>query len=184
MLTPEEVEADLSGFPAGDLTDGERLAPLLPQHPAYVIYTSGSTGRPKAVVMPGAGLVNLLTWHARRFPGGPGVRTAQFTAIGFDFSVQEILSPLVMGKTLVAPDEPTRHSAELLAAWLDEQRVTELYAPNLVVEAVAEAAVEQGRTLPALRHVVQAGEALGLGAAVRAFTAAVPGRRLHNHYGP
>ncbi|MET8324627.1 condensation domain-containing protein, partial [Micromonospora sp. NPDC005189] len=88
VLTPEEVEADLSGFPAGDLTDGERLAPLLPHHPAYVIYTSGSTGRPKAVVMPGAGLVNLLTWHARRFPGGPGTRTAQFTAIGFDFSVQ------------------------------------------------------------------------------------------------
>ncbi len=125
-----------------------------------MIYTSGSTGRPKAVVMPGAGLVNLLTWHARRFPGGPGTRTAQFTAIGFDFSVQEILSPLVMGKTLVAPDEPTRHSAELLAAWLDEQRVNELFAPNLVVEALAEAAAEQGRTLPHLTDVLQGGEAL------------------------
>ncbi|MFF5343860.1 amino acid adenylation domain-containing protein [Streptomyces althioticus] len=184
VLTPEEVEADLSGFAAGDLTDGERLAPLLPQHPAYVIYTSGSTGRPKAVVMPGAGLVNLLTWHARRFPGGPGVRTAQFTAIGFDFSVQEILSPLVMGKTLVAPDEPTRHSAELLAAWLDEQRVNELFAPNLVVEALAEAAAEQGRTLPHLTDVLQGGEALVPGPRVRDFAYAVPGRRLHNVYGP
>ncbi|MGW4146763.1 amino acid adenylation domain-containing protein, partial [Streptomyces albogriseolus] len=184
VLTPEEVEADLSRFEAGDLTDGERLAPLLPHHPAYVIYTSGSTGRPKAVVMPGSALVNLLTWHQREIPGGTGTVVAQFTTIGFDVASQEILSALLHGKTLAVPAEDVRRSAELLTAWLDEQRVTELYAPNLVVEAVAEAAAEQGRTLPALRHVVQAGEALGLGAAVRAFTGAAPGRRLHNHYGP
>ncbi|MEK8169898.1 condensation domain-containing protein [Streptomyces sp. M19] len=30
-----------------DLTDRDRLAPLLPDHPAYLIYTSGSTGVPK-----------------------------------------------------------------------------------------------------------------------------------------
>ncbi|MFF9780498.1 amino acid adenylation domain-containing protein [Streptomyces sp. NPDC013978] len=157
---------------------------MLPQHPAYVIYTSGSTGTPKAVVMPGGGLENLLTWHARRFPGGTGVRTAQFTAIGFDFSVQEILSPLVMGKTLVVPSEDVRHSAELLTAWLDEQEVSELFAPNLVVEAVAEAAAEAGRTLPRLTDILQGGEALTPSARVRDLAHAVPGRRLHNVYGP
>ncbi|MFE7838953.1 amino acid adenylation domain-containing protein [Streptomyces sp. NPDC057474] len=180
----DSVPGDLSAYEDTDLTDTDRLTPLLPQHPAYVIYTSGSTGTPKAVVMPGSGLVNLLNWHARRFPGGEGVRTAQFTAIGFDFSVQEILSPLVMGKALIVPCEEVRHSAERLAAWLDEQRVSELFAPNLVIEAVAEAAAEQGRTLPRLTDILQGGEALTPTRRVRDFTHAVPGRRLHNVYGP
>ncbi|MEU3891392.1 amino acid adenylation domain-containing protein [Streptomyces sp. NPDC029041] len=183
-LVLDELPRGLARYADDDLTDADRTAPLLPQHPAYVIYTSGSTGTPKAVVMPGSGLVNLLTWHARRFPGGPGVRTAQFTAIGFDFSVQEILSPLVTGKALVVPDEDVRQSAELLTAWLDEQQVSELFAPNLVVEAVAEAAAEAGRTLPRLTDILQGGEALTPTERVRDFAYAVPGRRLHNVYGP
>ncbi|RII13420.1 Dimodular nonribosomal peptide synthase [Streptomyces sp. YIM 130001] len=180
----DRLPEDLSGYPDTDLTDADRTAPLLPEHPAYVIYTSGSTGTPKAVVMPGSGLVNLLTWHGRRFPGGQGVRTAQFTAIGFDFSVQEIFSPLVMGKALVVPSEEVRRSAELLTEWLDTQQVCELFAPNLVVEAVAEAAAEAGRTLPHLTDILQGGEALTPSERMRAFAAAVPGRRLHNVYGP
>ncbi|MFF5491849.1 amino acid adenylation domain-containing protein, partial [Streptomyces virginiae] len=173
------------GEPAeSDLTDAERTAPLTPAHPAYVIYTSGSTGRPKAVVMPHAGLANLLTWHAARFPGGPGVRTAQYTAIGFDFSVQEILSPLVMGKTLVVPTDAVRRDADALAAWLEEYRVNELFAPNLVVEALAEAAAEQGRTLSDLTDIFQGGEALTAGEQVRELYRTLPGRRLHNVYGP
>ncbi|MFI7011779.1 amino acid adenylation domain-containing protein [Streptomyces sp. NPDC050145] len=183
-LVLDAMPSGLEGYADGDLTDGERTSALLTQHPAYVIYTSGSTGTPKAVVMPGSGLENLLTWHARRFPGAAGVRTAQFTAIGFDFSVQEILSPLVMGKALVVPSEDVRHSAELLTAWLDEQEVSELFAPNLVVEAVAEAAAEAGRTLPRLTDILQGGEALTPSARVRDLAYAVPGRRLHNVYGP
>ncbi|MFH8930913.1 amino acid adenylation domain-containing protein [Streptomyces pristinaespiralis] len=180
----DRLPDDLGAYRDTDLTDADRTAPLRPEHPAYVIHTSGSTGTPKAVVMPHAGLANLLTWHARRFPGGTGVRTAQFTAIGFDFSVQEILSPLVMGKTLAVPSEEVRHSAELLAGWLETQQINELFAPNLVIEALAEAAAEAGRTLPDLTDILQGGEALAPTERVRAFTAAVPGRRLHNVYGP
>ncbi|WP_330347951.1 non-ribosomal peptide synthase/polyketide synthase [Streptomyces sp. NBC_00582] len=154
------------------------------RHPAYVIYTSGSTGRPKAVVMPSAALVNLLHWHHRAVGGGPGTRTAQFTAAGFDVSVQETLSALLYGKTLVVPTDEQRRSAELFTAWLERHRIEELFAPTLVLEAVAEAAEEHGRDLPRLRTVAQAGEAMRLGTALRRFTARRPGRRLHNHYGP
>ncbi|MGW0580898.1 amino acid adenylation domain-containing protein, partial [Streptomyces sp. NPDC002920] len=154
------------------------------RHPAYVIYTSGSTGVPKAVVMPSAALVNLLRWHHRSVGGGPGTRTAQFTAAGFDVSVQETLSALLFGKTLVVPTEEQRRSAELLTAWLERHRVEELFAPTLVLEAVAEAAEEHGRPLPDLRTIAQAGEAMRLGGALRRLAARRPDRRLHNHYGP
>ncbi|MEU2396304.1 amino acid adenylation domain-containing protein, partial [Streptomyces sp. NPDC007369] len=170
--------------PDGEQPDYDPAVVVDARHPAYVIYTSGSTGRPKAVVMPAAGLLNLLAWHHGAVGGEPGTRVAQFTAISFDVSVQEILSALLYGKTLVVPSEETRRSAELFARWLDRNAVEELFAPNLVVEAVAEAAEEAGLDLPDLRLVAQAGEAMRLGGAVRRFQARQPGRTLHNHYGP
>ncbi|MGX1547467.1 amino acid adenylation domain-containing protein, partial [Streptomyces adustus] len=182
---PAVVLDDLAAVtPDGDLPEYDPAVAVDPRHPAYVIYTSGSTGRPKAVVMPAAGLLNLLAWHHRAVGGEPGTRTAQFTAISFDVSVQETLSALLYGKTLVVPTEEQRRSAELFARWLDRHQVEELFAPNLVVEALAEAAEEAGLELPKLRLIAQAGEAMRLGGAVRRLQARRLGRELHNHYGP
>ncbi|WRZ04763.1 amino acid adenylation domain-containing protein [Streptomyces sp. NBC_00385] len=176
--------AMLAALPATDVTDAERRAPLDGAHPAYVIYTSGSTGRPKGVVMPAASTANLLEWHEGALPGGPGTRVAQFTAVSFDVSVQETLSALLSGKTLVVCDEDTRRDPVALAAWLEHAAIQELYAPNLVLDAVAEAAVAHGQELPRLTDLVQAGEALTPHGALRSLLAARPGLRLHNHYGP
>ncbi|MET9617094.1 non-ribosomal peptide synthase/polyketide synthase [Kitasatospora indigofera] len=182
---PAVVLGDLADVtPVTEQPEHDPAVPVDARHPAYVIYTSGSTGRPKAVVMPAAGLLNLLEWHHGAVGGEPGTRTAQFTAISFDVSVQETLSALLYGKTLVVPAEEQRRSAELFAHWLDRHRVEELFAPNLVVEALAEAAEEAGLELPHLRLVAQAGEAMRLGGAVRRFQARRAGRVLHNHYGP
>ncbi|MFK0113677.1 non-ribosomal peptide synthase/polyketide synthase, partial [Streptomyces sp. NPDC091217] len=182
---PVVVLDDLAAVtPSDEQPEHDPAVAVDSRHPAYVIYTSGSTGRPKAVVMPAAGLLNLLAWHHAAVGGEPGTRTAQFTAISFDVSVQETLSALLYGKTLVVPTEEQRRSAELFARWLDRNGVEELFAPNLVVEALAEAAEEAGLALPKLRLVAQAGEAMRLGGAVRRFQDRRPGRVLHNHYGP
>ncbi|MFH8978198.1 non-ribosomal peptide synthase/polyketide synthase [Streptomyces sp. NPDC017890] len=182
---PAVVLDDLGAVaPDGELPEHDPAVVVDARHPAYVIYTSGSTGRPKAVVMPAAGLLNLLAWHHASVGGAPGTRTAQFTALSFDVSVQETLSALLYGKTLVVPTEEQRRSAELLAHWLDRHEVEELFAPNLVVEALAEAAEEAGLALPRLRLIAQAGEAMRLGGVVRRFQARRPGLALHNHYGP
>ncbi|MEW2493515.1 amino acid adenylation domain-containing protein [Streptomyces nodosus] len=183
-LDDPEVRAGMAALPDTDPRDDERTGPLLPQHPAYLIYTSGSTGRPKGVVMPGAALVNLMSWHAAHLPAEPGARTAQFTAISFDVSAQEILSALLDGRTLVVPDEETRRDPAEFARWLRERNVTELYAPTMLLDALGEAVAEHGTDLPDLRHVAQAGEALVLGDRVRELCGATPERSLHNHYGP
>ncbi|MGA5227228.1 amino acid adenylation domain-containing protein, partial [Streptomyces koyangensis] len=167
-----------------DVESGERLGVVGPQSPAYVIYTSGSTGTPKGVVMTVEALANLIAWHVATIGAGPEASVAQFTAISFDVSAQEILETLGSGKRLVVPDADVRRDAARFVRWLEEYRITELYAPNVMVEAVCEAALEQHRTLPALHHIGQGGEALGLTPAVREFITAEPGRRLHNHYGP
>ncbi|KPI15380.1 amino acid adenylation domain protein [Actinobacteria bacterium OK074] len=183
LTDPADVDPG-PGHPDTDPTDADRTTPLAGNHPAYVIYTSGSTGRPKAVVMPAVALANLLHWHHRAVGGGPGTRTAQFTAAGFDVSVQETLSALLFGKTLVVPTDEQRRSAEEFTAWLERHRVEELFAPTLVLEAVAEAAEEHHRDLPDLRVIAQAGEAMRLGDALSRFRSRRPGLRLYNHYGP
>ncbi|MEU9523790.1 amino acid adenylation domain-containing protein, partial [Streptomyces sp. NPDC048224] len=154
------------------------------QHPAYVVYTSGSTGRPKAVVMPHEGLTNLLTWHTATFTGTAPRRTAQLTAIGFDFSLEEILAPLVSGGVLVVPSETIRRDLDELVGWIDRHQVNEIFAPTLVIESLLEAAETRGSKLASLTDFFQGGEALVISQRLRDFCAAVPGRRLHNVYGP
>ncbi|WP_285497909.1 non-ribosomal peptide synthetase, partial [Streptomyces hygroscopicus] len=166
------------------LTDTDRTHHLTPLNPAYVIYTSGSTGTPKAVVMSSGAVVNLLRWHAMTVPGGVGTRTAQFTALSFDVSVQETLSALTTGKTLVIPPDTTRRDAAALAQWLHEHHITELFAPHLVIEAVCQAADETHLHLPHLQHLIQAGEALTLTEPLREFFLHHPTAQLHNNYGP
>lgn len=176
--------AALAAAHAHDPRDADRPAPLTDETPSYVVYTSGSTGRPKGVVLPARVLSNLLAWNASLFPCEPGSRVSQFSAVSFDASEHEILTALLNGKTLCVPDEDTRLNPARLASWLDEQRITEFFAPDLVIAAVYEAATEQGLALDALRHVAQAKRSAPADPQVRDFHAARPGLLLHNHYGP
>ncbi|HEY9345887.1 MAG TPA: amino acid adenylation domain-containing protein, partial [Inquilinus sp.] len=180
---PELVQA-LAEAPDDNLTDADRTRPLGAQHPAYVIYTSGSTGTPKGVVMPGAPLVNLMKWHATVIPGQAGTRVAQFAALSFDASAHELMSALFTGKTLFILDAETRRNPADLAIWLERNAIEELFAPNPVLKAIYEASTEQQRKLPALRDVIQAGEALTADESVHSFYRSQPLCTLHNDYGP
>ncbi|ADJ47969.1 amino acid adenylation and condensation domain-containing protein [Amycolatopsis mediterranei S699] len=173
----------LGDFPDTDPADADRIAPLDPAHPLYLIYTSGSTGVPKGVAMPAASLVNLLAWHAGRFAVGPGTRTANLSAIGFDFAMHEILSALVHAKCLVVPAEDVRTDPIRLARWLDRHRVHQVFLPNVLIESLCEAAGVAGVALADLRDIIQSGEPLVLGETLRGFLRTHPGLRVHNHYG-
>src|SRR5207244_11224233 len=94
LLDDAGTQATLATRPGTDPTDEHRTSPLTAEHPAYVIYTSGSTGVPKGVTMAAGALVNLLAWHHKALGGSAGTKTAQFSAISFDASAQEILSAL------------------------------------------------------------------------------------------
>ncbi|WP_232665727.1 amino acid adenylation domain-containing protein [Pseudonocardia sp. TRM90224] len=146
-----------------------------PAHPAYIVYTSGSTGRPKGITMPHSALVNLLAWSDRE-PLRARRRAAQFTSLSFDVAVQEIYTTLQRGHCLVLPPDEVRTDMAGFARWLVEQRVDDLYAPDVVVREVL-AELPPGSPYPSAVH--QAGEAFVLGPAARAASA-----QLHNHYGP
>ncbi|MGH3761345.1 non-ribosomal peptide synthetase [Actinophytocola sp.] len=169
-----------------NLTDADRVAPLLPAHPCYVIYTSGSTGAPKAIVMPGAPLLNLMSWYRRTAVARSSSphRVANFSSISFDMAMMEILIAAVSGGCLEIPDEETRRDLDALVAWLADTGANEIFVPNLVLAAIVDASRGAAVGLPELRHVVQGGEAFGLTAELAAFHRTAPDRRLTNYYGP
>ncbi|MFE4577316.1 amino acid adenylation domain-containing protein [Streptomyces chartreusis] len=180
---PHLVE-ELSGLLDSNLGTNGISDRTLAQSAAYLIYTSGSTGRPKGVVVQHGVLDNLIAWNRAAVPAEPGARVAQFSSITFDASVHEFLSVLLNGKSLHIPADNVRMDPAELAAWLARERISELFAPDLVVRSVYEAALQDQLDLTALRHVLQAGEALQLTPEVRRFHRTYPQVRLHNHYGP
>ncbi|MEU3602320.1 amino acid adenylation domain-containing protein [Streptomyces sp. NPDC006798] len=187
-LDDPAVRNRIDARPADDVPDAERTSPLRPDTPVYTIHTSGSTGTPKGVTMVSGAMVNLVhchtEWIARDQESPPAGPVAQFSAFSFDVSAWEIIEPLTAGKQVAVPDADVRRDAAALTRWLDEHAVHEICAPQVMVEAIADAALEQGLDLPALRDLSQGGEALRLTPRLRAFLARRPGRRLHNLYGP
>ncbi|MYS09068.1 AMP-binding protein, partial [Streptomyces sp. SID6041] len=101
VLDAPEVRAELEELSDAEVTDADRLAPLLPHHPAYVIFTSGSTGRPKGVMVEHRAIVNRLEWMQHAYLLNGTDRVLQKTPTGFDVSVWELFWPLAQGVPLV-----------------------------------------------------------------------------------
>ncbi|MFF1797581.1 AMP-binding protein, partial [Kitasatospora sp. NPDC058263] len=150
-----------------------------PESPAYCLYTSGTTGRPKGVVMPYRGLRSLVDWNTDQH--GP-LRTLQYASCGFDVCVQETLTALAGGGTLVLVDEATRYDARALADHLRRTRTERIHLPHTTLTGLLGALAEA--PVPDLREIVSGGEQLLLTPALRAFLRENPRCRLFNHYGP
>ncbi|MGD0555204.1 MAG: amino acid adenylation domain-containing protein, partial [Streptosporangiaceae bacterium] len=165
---------------AGDVTDGERTAPLRPAHPAYVIYTSGSTGVPKAVAVPHAGIVNRLTWMQAEYGLGAGDRVLQKTPVSFDVSVWELFWPLLEGARVVLARPGGHQDPRYLSGLIGRAGITTVHFVPSMLEAFASQA--DPRQCGSLRRVICSGEVLPTHLAEQ-FAGRFTGG-LHNLYGP
>ena len=101
LVDDPAVAAEIAALPAGALTDAERTAPLLPEHPMWVIYTSGSTGRPKGVLVEHRAVGNFLATMRDRFALGADDRLLAVSTHGCDMAGFEFYLPLVNGARMV-----------------------------------------------------------------------------------
>nr|ADU56108.1 hypothetical protein CA878-30 [uncultured organism CA878] len=137
-----------------NLTDRDRLSPLLPDHPAYVIYTSGSTGQPKGVLVTHRGIPNLADDYVRRQNLSPDSRLLAFASPSFDAAVAEFWPIWLAGGCLVLAPASDLIPGEPLARLVRDQGITHVTLPPSAL-----APLEEGGGLPPGLTLLVAGEA-------------------------
>ncbi|WP_024934724.1 amino acid adenylation domain-containing protein [Actinomadura welshii] len=167
-----------------------------PDQPRYVLFTSGSTGRPKGAVVEHRGMLNHL-WAKNIDLELTGADVLAFTApLGFDISIWQMLSPLLLGGRVDVIGDGTGHDPEAFARAVDEQGITVVeLVPTMVrhlLDDLAPGSAHSGgtarqaprqRPLPHLRWMIATGEELPVELS-RRWLEAMPHARLLNAYGP
>ncbi|MEW1551457.1 non-ribosomal peptide synthetase [Streptomyces tsukubensis] len=162
---------------------GYRPVPVTADTLAYVIYTSGSTGRPKGVeIGRGAAARLLAELEDAGIATGDGARVGWNASPSFDASVQQWVR-VCRGDTLVMVDDETRADPALLAAFTDEQSLTDLDLTPSHAEPLLELLSADGGPRPLTLLI--GGEAIGpaLWSRIAELTAAGTVRAV-NLYGP
>ncbi|WP_313918242.1 non-ribosomal peptide synthetase/type I polyketide synthase [Tahibacter sp.] len=182
---PERVvpwnAAGMFGFDGGALDTSRRPGPT---DPAYVMFTSGSTGAPRPILAGHAGLRHFIDWEAQELAVRPGVRVSNLALPTFDVSLRDIFLPLATGGTsCIAPIEVRRDGARL-AAWLADEKIAVAHVVPSIFRLALKAFEEQPRPLPALKHLLFAGEMLWGTDVERTRAALGPHVALRNLYGP
>ncbi|MES2296356.1 MAG: amino acid adenylation domain-containing protein, partial [Pseudomonadota bacterium] len=154
------------------------------QHLAYVIYTSGSTGQPKAVEQTHRTIANLVQALAHDDAIDQPLRTLQFASPSFDVSVQEIATAWHTGSTLILISQESKRDLVSLPNILRDSQVERAFLPPAVLHWLVDTLQEQHITLPALKEIFAAGEALLPSPALSRFMESHPHCQLWNHYGP
>jgi amino acid adenylation domain-containing protein len=148
---------------AGNLTDTERTAPLVPENAAYVIYTSGSTGSPKGVVITHRSVVNLFCDHRHDFyrpalarAGAARFRVALAASISFDASVAGLLW-MLDGHELHLADDVSRYDPDAFVEFVAARRIDVVdVTPSFAEQLIAAGLLD--RRPPAV--LVMGGEAI------------------------
>ncbi|MFX4290864.1 amino acid adenylation domain-containing protein [Streptomyces bohaiensis] len=153
------------------------------REPRYVIFTSGTTGRPKGAVVEHRGMANHL-WAKVADLGFSSADRLAFTApLVFDISVWQMLTPLLVGGTVVVVGHREIAFPRRLRSVLERTGVTVVELVPTIVGWLVDEAERRPPVLPALRELVSTGEELPPRLAARAL-AALPHARLVNAYGP
>ncbi|MFI6481033.1 non-ribosomal peptide synthetase [Nonomuraea sp. NPDC050663] len=158
----------------GDVTQGERLAPLLTGHLMYVIYTSGSTGVPKGVALSHAGVADLVATQERLYGVGPGDRVLQWASFSFDAWFWDVTLALLNGATLVMAGQDALMPGESLRETLLRHDVNHAVLPPVALGVTESEGLLLGGTITSTGDVC-----------TRSLAAEwSKGRRLYNAYGP
>ena len=150
---------------------------------AYVLYTSGSTGTPKGVAHSHRSALAFARVAAATYGLVAGDRLSNHAPLHFDLSTLDYFAAALAGATtVVVPDAYTKMPASL-AALVESERLTVLYAvPLALTQLLLHGALEK-RDLSSVRWVLFGGEPFPV-KHLRALMAALPGARFSNVYGP
>jgi non-ribosomal peptide synthetase component F len=129
------------------------------------------------------GLEHFIAWELDALGIDAPVRVSQLTRLGFDASLRDIFLALCAGGTVcIPPVADIRADGLRLIEWLKKERVEVVHCVPTVLRLLLRA-LRPGEMLPALCHVLVAGEPL-LPADVQTWFATLGGQAiLRNLYG-
>lgn len=152
---------------------------------SYVIYTSGSTGKPKGVMIEQGGMLNHMFSKIEDLDIDNNSIVAQTAAIGFDISVWQLLSSLLVGAQVrvfshVEVLEPAKMFNHIRNEKITHWQVSPVYLSEVLGLIEISGSIP---SLPSLKYMVATGEALRPGLVKRWFDV-FPDIPLVNAYGP
>ena len=162
--------------------DADLRLDIAPDRLAYIYFTSGSTGEPKGAMCEHAGLLNHLLAKIDDLGIGEGDVVAQTAPQGFDISLWQLVSALLVGGRTLIVEQGTVLEAERFVDEIAARRVNVLQVVPSYLEVLVAVLAQRPRGLPDLRFVLATGEALTKELVQRWF-AVRPGIRLVNAYG-
>ncbi|CAH0058426.1 unnamed protein product [Clonostachys solani] len=140
-----------------DLKDRESnedgVVDVSPEQAAYVLFTSGSTGIPKGFVMEHKALCTSQTEGSTRLGMTSKTRMLQFAAYVFDFSIGEIVAPLIVGGCLCVPSEHDRTNR--LAEFVSEKSANWMYSTPAFLRTLIP------QDIPSMELIMLGGESIG-----------------------
>ena len=148
---------------------------------AYVMFTSGSTGRPNGVMVEHRNVLALLDAYEKLAPAQAELSGAALCPFGFDVSVWEIFSVLTHAGTLHLLAREDAANGLRLVEYLHKQGISSAYVPPALVDEVAKAIAESGRS--SLNRLLVGVEPI-LQDTLDRLRTTVPGLRIVNGYGP
>ncbi|WP_371645150.1 amino acid adenylation domain-containing protein [Streptomyces sp. NBC_00597] len=154
-----------------------------PRDLAYVIFTSGSTGRPKAVGIEHGAIAAHVAAAREEFGITSRDRVLAFSSFSFDASLDQLLTALGCGATLVVrPDEQWLPAQ--VPAVVERHGITVLNLPPTYWAELAFSLTDRtAAALAGLRLLILGGESVP-SAALAAWLARAPQVRVLNAYGP
>ncbi|PPT24454.1 non-ribosomal peptide synthetase, partial [Xanthomonas arboricola] len=120
---------------------------------AALIYTSGSTGRPKGAVLTHSGLMSLVCAQVEELDVRHGDRILQFTNLGFDVSLLEMMLAMSSGASLcLIPSESFDRIGGELPSLMKAYDISVAILPASVLHLLGR------QEYPSLKTIVTGGE--------------------------
>ncbi|MDH0305345.1 MULTISPECIES: amino acid adenylation domain-containing protein [unclassified Pseudomonas] len=144
------------------------------EQPCAAIYTSGTTGQPKGVLLGQRNLAHFSAWYREHVALDANSRVLQFSTIGFDASLLDILPTFICGAELVLPNEDQRRDPQQLVQLIHSQEISHAFLPPALLSILPR------DTHLGLRHLITGGDVCEPEVIAR-----LAGQcRMHNIYGP
>lgn len=169
VLLGQDEQSDIASAPTSNPVSRAAANNL-----AYVIYTSGSAGRPKGVMIPHAGVLNMVDAQCRLLGVDCNSRVLQFYSFAFDASVFEIFMALLTGAALIVESRDVLMDGHKLGDVIRARRITNVQLPPSVL-----ASLENNR-FSDLRNVLIGGEVYPTNVVMRWLNT----HSVFNVYGP